>query len=184
MWRPGSSKLQCYKDARWRLTRLSRRSCLGLYGLPILVAADLDGCFQGDFQARPRGARRSSQTLPSGWKITHVERQNAFLRIIIEKLVDTFSATTIAEMDLLLAPALHAAKSTVLSRGRSAFQAMFGDVPRLYLAASSRTTKRWQCPLLRTSPPRLREFVLKPLSRPSPTSTSSSRPFGVPYFAR
>ena len=53
------------------------------YGLPTLVAADPDGCFQGDFQ--------------------HC-------------------------LESHIAPSLHAVNNVVLSRGRSAFQAVFGKV--------------------------------------------------------
>ena len=103
------------------------------FGLPILVEADPDRCFQEYFQQRLESHSTIVEHCPpdAHWKIAHVERQNAFLRSVIEKLVDTFSATTAAEMDLLLAPALHAVNSMVLSRGRSAFQAVFGKVPRL-----------------------------------------------------
>ena len=103
------------------------------FGLPVLVAADPDGCFQGDFQNRLESHGTLVEHCPpdAHWKIAHVERQNAFLRTILEELVDTFSATSASEMDLLIAPSLHAANSMVLSRGRSAFQAVFGKVPRL-----------------------------------------------------
>ena len=97
------------------------------YGLPTLVAADPDGCNR----LESHGTLVEHCPPHAHWKIAHVERQNAFLRTILGKLVDTFSATSAAEMDLLIAPSLHAANSMVLSRGRSAFQAVFGKVPRL-----------------------------------------------------
>ena len=108
----------------------SERVWLRPYGLPTLVAADPDGCFHGDFQRRLESHGTLVEHCPphTHWKIAHVERQNAFLRTVLEKLVDTFSATTSSEMDLLIAPSLHAVNSMVLSRGRSA---VFGKVPRL-----------------------------------------------------
>ena len=52
------------------------------YGLPTVVAADPDGCFQSDFQHRleSRGTLVEHCPPDAYWKIAHVERQNAFLR--------------------------------------------------------------------------------------------------------
>ena len=55
----------------------------------------------------------STSAANAHYKIAHVERQNAFLRAILEKLVDTFAATTVKDIELLIAPALHAANSLI-----------------------------------------------------------------------
>ncbi|CAE7284877.1 GIP, partial [Symbiodinium necroappetens] len=103
------------------------------FGLMVELAVDPDGTFQGAFEERLRshGVLVNYCAADAHWQIGQVERQNAFLRTVIEKLVDTFAATDVTEMQLLLAPALHAVNSMVLTRGRSAYQAVFGRVPRL-----------------------------------------------------
>ena len=103
------------------------------FGLMVELAVDPDGTFQGAFEERLRshGVLVNYCAADARWQIGQVERQNAFLRTVIERLVDTFAATDVTEMQLLLAPALHAVNSMVLTRGRSAYQAVFGRVPRL-----------------------------------------------------
>ncbi|CAE7938955.1 GIP [Symbiodinium necroappetens] len=103
------------------------------FGLMVELAVDPDGAFQGAFEERLRshGVLVNYCAADAHWQIGQVERQNAFLRTVIERLVDTFAATDVTEMQLLLAPALHAVNSMVLTRGRSAYQAVFGRVPRL-----------------------------------------------------
>ena len=103
------------------------------FGLMTQIALDPDTTFQGAFQERLRshGVMVDYCAAEAHWQIGHVERQNAFLRTVLEKLVDTFAATSVTDIKLLLAPALHAVNSMTLSRGRSAFQAVFGRVPRL-----------------------------------------------------
>ena len=103
------------------------------FGLMTQIALDPDTTFQGAFQERLRshGVMVDYCAAEAHWQIGHVERQNAFLRTVMEKLVDTFAATSVTDIKLLLAPVLHAVNSMTLSRGRSAFQAVFGRVPRL-----------------------------------------------------
>ena len=60
-----------------------------------------------------------------------VERRNAILRIVMEKLIDQWAAKTSEDVEFLLTPALHALNSSTFTRGRRAFQAGFGRVPRL-----------------------------------------------------
>ncbi|CAE7834550.1 RE1 [Symbiodinium sp. CCMP2592] len=103
------------------------------FGLMVQLGADPDGTFQGTFEERLRSHGVLIDFCPADahYKIAHVERQNAFLRTILEKLVDTFAATNVKDIELLIAPALHAANSLILTRGRSAYQAVFGSAPRL-----------------------------------------------------
>ncbi|CAE7209411.1 unnamed protein product [Symbiodinium sp. CCMP2592] len=103
------------------------------FGLMVQLGADPDGTFQGTFEERLRSHGVLIDFCPADahYKIAHVERQNAFLRTILEKLVDTFAATNVKDIELLIAPALHAANSLILTRGRSAYQAVFGRTPRL-----------------------------------------------------
>ena len=103
------------------------------FGLMVQIGLDPDTTFQGSFQEhlRSHGVMVDYCPAEAHWQIGHVERQNAFLRTVLEKLVDTFAATGVSDIQLLLAPALHAVNSMTLSRGRSAFQAVFGKIPRL-----------------------------------------------------
>ncbi|CAE7223119.1 LZTR1 [Symbiodinium necroappetens] len=103
------------------------------FGLMVQIGLDPDTTFQGAFQERlrSRGVMVDYCPAEAHWQIGQVERQNAFLRTVLEKLVDTFAAAGVEDIRLLLAPALHAVNSMTLSRGRSAFQAVFGRVPRL-----------------------------------------------------
>ncbi len=60
-----------------------------------------------------------------------IERRNALLRTILEKLVDQFTAVTMDECSTLLAAACHAINTGIHTHGRSAYQAVFGRQPRL-----------------------------------------------------
>ena len=96
------------------------------YGLPVLVAADPDGCFQ--LPEPPGVTWHFGGALPAGCTLEDCPRRAPER---LSELVDTFAATSASEMDLLIAPSLHAVNSMVLSRGRSAFQAVYGRVFRL-----------------------------------------------------
>ncbi|CAE7350990.1 GIP [Symbiodinium sp. KB8] len=103
------------------------------FGLMTQIVVDPDGTFQGAFEERLRshGVLVSYCAADAHWQIGQVERQNAFLRTVLEKMTETFAATDVDQMQLILAPSLHAVNSMVLTRGRSAYQAVFGRVPRL-----------------------------------------------------
>ena len=60
-----------------------------------------------------------------------MERRNALLRAILEKLIDQFAAHDITQCHTLLTAACHALNSGIYTHGRSAYQAVFGRVPRL-----------------------------------------------------
>ncbi|CAE7840841.1 RE2 [Symbiodinium necroappetens] len=100
------------------------------FGLMTQIALDPDTTFQGAFQERlrSRGVMVDYCAAEAHWQIGHVERQNAFLRTVMEKLVDTFAATSVTDIKLLLAPALHAVNSMTLSRGRSALPRLPGGL--------------------------------------------------------
>ncbi|CAE7884771.1 RE2, partial [Symbiodinium necroappetens] len=103
------------------------------FGLMTQIVVDPDGTFQGAFEERLRshGVLVSYCAADAHWQIGQVERQNAFLRTVLEKMTETFAATDVDQMQLILAPSLRAVNSMVLTRGRSAYQAVFGRVPRL-----------------------------------------------------
>ena len=74
------------------------------------------------------------------WMIGMVERRNALLRLTIEKLTDQFGVNTLEEVPTIITAALHAANSSTFTRGRTAYQAVFGRIPRMPDAVLSNET--------------------------------------------
>ena len=103
------------------------------YGIPIHISCDPDTSFRGKFQARVQALGCMLEHCPAEahYIIGMIERRNALLRTILEKLIDQFPATTIDECSTLLAAACHATNPSVHTHGRSAYQAVFGRQPRL-----------------------------------------------------
>ena len=64
------------------------------------------------------------------WRIGTIERKNAVLRNTMEKLIDEYAVTSASGIDLILTAALQAINSSVTSKGRSPYQAVFGRLPR------------------------------------------------------
>ena len=103
------------------------------YGLPVHITCDPDRTFLGAFQERVQalGILLEHCAPEAHHQIGMIERRNALLRTILEKLVDQFTATTIDECSTLLAAACHAINTGIHTHGRSAYQAVFGRQPRL-----------------------------------------------------
>ena len=103
------------------------------YGLPLHVSCDPDTSFRGSFQARLQALGCMVEHCPAEAHhiIGMVERRNALLRTILEKLIDQFAASTVEECSTLLAASCHAINTSVHTHGRSAYQAVFGRQPRL-----------------------------------------------------
>ena len=120
--RSGDATFQCLEQV-W----------LRPYGLPIHITCDPDRSFHGGFQERVQalGILLEHCAPEAHHQIGMVERRNALLRTILEKLVDQFTATTIDECSMLLAAACHAINTGIHTHGRSAYQAVFGRQPRL-----------------------------------------------------
>ncbi len=120
--RSGDSVFMCLEQA-W----------LKPYGLPIHISCDPDTSFRGAFQDRVEalGIHLEHCAPEAHHQIGMVERRNALLRTMLEKLVDQFGAVTIDECSSLLGAAVHAINSGIHTHGRSAYQAVFGRQPRL-----------------------------------------------------
>ena len=103
------------------------------FGLPYKLVLDPDTAFRGDCQRQIESLGIICEFCPAEahWMIGMVERRNSVLRCILEKLIDQHAASTTDHLEQLLAPALHAVNSSTFTRGRTAFQAVFGRVPRL-----------------------------------------------------
>ena len=103
------------------------------YGLPYRALLDPDPSFRGSFQQQLESLGVIVDYCPaeSHWMIGAVERRNAILRMVMERLIDQWAAQSIEDVEFLLAPALHALNSSTFTRGRTAFQAVFGRIPRI-----------------------------------------------------
>ena len=103
------------------------------FGLPYKMLLDPDTAFRGECQRQIESLGILCELCPaeSHWMIGMVERRNSILRCVLEKLIDQYAASTPEQLEQLLAPALHAINASTFTRGRTAFQAVFGRVPRL-----------------------------------------------------
>ena len=103
------------------------------FGLPYKMLLDPDTAFRGECQRQIESLGILCELCPaeSHWMIGMVERRNSILRYVLEKLIDQYAASTADQLEQLLAPALHAINSSTFTRGRTAFQAVFGRIPRL-----------------------------------------------------
>lgn len=103
------------------------------YGLPLRILADPDTSFRGDCQERVQALGCIMDLCPpeAHHVIGMIERRNSILRLVLEKLIDQFAASTVDECKHLLVAACHAMNSSIHSHGRSAYQAVFGRQPRL-----------------------------------------------------
>ena len=103
------------------------------YGLPVLIRADPDGAYQGDFYhwLVEHGVEVNYCPAEGHWQIGGVERRNAVLRTITEHLVDQFAVVNAEELDDALLAGVHSLNSSTYTRGRTPYQAVFGRVPRL-----------------------------------------------------
>jgi hypothetical protein len=94
---------------------------------------DPDPSFRGDCQTRLESLGIEVHYCPAEahWIIGAIERRNSILRMILEKLIDQFVIHGLQQLDKIIPLAMHAVNSSTWTRGRSAFQAVFGRVPRL-----------------------------------------------------
>lgn len=71
-----------------------RRAWLSPYGYPLVCEVDADGAFEGSFRSTLEENGVHVPTIPpeAHWRIGTVERRNALLRTVVEKLVDENAA--------------------------------------------------------------------------------------------
>ena len=103
------------------------------YGLPARLLLDPDPLFQGDFDDMLSTVNVQVDFCPAEahWVIGMVERRNAVLRTILERLISDHSASTVDDLEYLISPAIHSMNSFITNKGRSPFQAVFGRVPQM-----------------------------------------------------
>ena len=110
-----------------------RQCWLQPFGLPYKVMLDPDPTFRGDFQSQVEHLGIICDFCPAEahWIIGMIERRNAVLRCVLEKLIDQFAVYEVNVLENILPAALHAVNSSTFTRGRTAYQAVFGRIPRL-----------------------------------------------------
>ena len=103
------------------------------FGLPIHLSCDPDKSFRGSFESRVQAMGCIIEHCPpeAHYVIGMVERRNALLRIILEKFIYQFAASTVDQCSALPAASSHAINTGIHTHGRSAYQAVFGRQPRL-----------------------------------------------------
>ena len=101
-------------------------------GLPLKFRCDPGGEFGGEviqFHMR-HGIIHDVIPAEAHRRLGKIERRNALLRSIVERLVDEKGVATKAELDQCLIAATFTMNSCTFSHGRSPYQAVFGRVPR------------------------------------------------------
>ena len=113
--------------------KLFEKLWLRPYGLPVKIRCDPDPLFQGHCKDGLEALGIEVEFCPAEahWTIATIERRNAVLRTVLEKMIDTNAATDVDSVEGLLSPTLHALNSISMTKGRSAYQAVFGRVPRV-----------------------------------------------------
>ena len=102
------------------------------FGHPLVIESDDDRCFGGSFKEQVESAATHLLVVPAEahWRIGTIERKNAVLRNTMEKLIDEYAVTNAGGIDLILTASLQAINTSVTSKGRSPYQAVFGRLPR------------------------------------------------------
>ena len=103
------------------------------YGLPATVRCDPDGAYMGVFKdwLQERGVEVDCCPPEAHWQIGQVERRNAILRIILEKIVDELAILDDHTLDQAIACGVYAMNSSTYTRGRTPYQAVFGRLPQM-----------------------------------------------------
>ena len=102
------------------------------FGHPLVIEADDDRNFEGEFKERIEGFGTHLLIVPAEahWRIGSIERKNAILRSTMEKMIDEYGVTHPEMLDDIALAATQAINSSVTSKGRTPYQAVFGRLPR------------------------------------------------------
>ena len=101
-------------------------------GLPLHFKCDQDGAYGGEvasWHAR-HGILHDQVPAEAHNRIGRIERRNALMRTLAERVIDNFGIALKKELDQALVAILHTINSCTFSYGRSPSQAVFGKVAR------------------------------------------------------
>ena len=103
------------------------------YGLPVRIRCDPDTSFKGYFERKLQSLGCVVEHCPpeAHHVIGMVERRNAVLRLTLEKVIDHMGVVDRRDVRTALTSTVHAMNNMCFSRGRTAYQAVFGRQPRL-----------------------------------------------------
>ena len=101
-------------------------------GLPHHVTVDPDTAFLGEMEEWHNRHGIEYDIIPAEehWRIGKIERRNALMRSLVERLVDHHGITSREALDEAIVAATFSLNSSTYSHGRSPFQAVFGRIPR------------------------------------------------------
>ena len=101
-------------------------------GLPHRFRCDPDGAFQGEVARwhATHGIMREIVPAEMHNRIGKIERRNALLRTLLERLTDEHACHTVDHLQHLIVAALYSLNACTYTYGRSPFQAVFGKIPR------------------------------------------------------
>ena len=101
-------------------------------GLPHRFRCDPDGAFQSVVAQWHATHGILHEIIPAEMhnRIGKIERRNALLRTLLERLTDEHACSTVEHLQHLIVAALYALNACTFTYGRSPFQAVFGKVPR------------------------------------------------------
>ena len=102
------------------------------FGFPLLARLDPDGAFRGEFEdyMDVTGTRTDYVPPEAHHRIGLIERHNATLRSIAEKVIDQQAVNGPEQMELAIAQTVFAKNAGTWSTGRPPFIAAFGRIPR------------------------------------------------------
>ena len=103
------------------------------YGIPVRVRCDPGTSFKGFFERKLQSLGCTVEHCPpeAHHVIGVVERRNAVLRLTLEKVIDHMGVVDKRDVKTALTATVHAMNNMCFSRGRTAYQAVFGRQPRL-----------------------------------------------------
>ena len=124
--------VRLYSRASAHVVDQFRKCWLMPFGYPLVCEVDADGAFEGEFRLHMEEAGVHLVVIPpeAHWRIGTIERKNSVLRTIIERLIDENAVTSGEALDWAIVAAVQATNSTIGSKGRSPYQAVFGRLPR------------------------------------------------------
>ena len=117
------------------VAQVLRQLWLTPFGFPLTFKTDVDGSFQAEFDDQLSEGGTFVDFVPpeSHHRMGLIERHNATLRTLAERIVDAQAATGDMDIDRVLTAACFAKNSCAWHAGRPPYVAAFGRIPRVGL---------------------------------------------------